>query len=54
MLVDGHEGDDVGVGWHWRILMAGHKPLRHISPPTEKTALDEALHACMGNIGAVP
>ena len=53
-LVEGRERDDVAVGRRRRILMAGHKPLRRISPPTEKTTLDEALHACIGNIGAMP
>ena len=53
-LVEGHKGDDVAIGWRRRILMAGHKPLHRIGPPTKKTMLDEALHACMGNIEAVP
>ena len=53
-LVEGPEGDNVAVRWHRRILTAGHKPLRRIGPPIEKTTLDEALHARMGNIEAVP
>ena len=52
--VEGREGDDVAVERHRRILMAGHKPLYRIGPPMKKTTLDEAFHACMGNIGAVP
>ena len=54
VLVEGHEGENVAIGWHRRILTAGHKPLRRISPPMKKTTLDEALHACVGDIGAVP
>ena len=54
MLVEGHEGDDVAIEQRRCILTAEHKPLRCIGPPTEKTMLDEALHTCMGNIGAVP
>ena len=53
-LLEEREGDDVAVGRHRRILTAGHKPLRRIGPPAKKTTLDEALHPCMGNIGAVP
>ena len=47
------EGDDVAVGRRRPLLAAGHKPLRRIGPPAEKTTLDEALHPCMGNIGVV-
>ena len=54
MLVEGHEGDDVAVGRRRRILTIGHKPLRRIGPPMEKTTRDDSLHACMGNIRAVP
>ena len=54
VLMEGREGDNVAVGRRRRILMAGHKPLCRIGPPVEKTMLDEALHARMGNIGAVP
>ena len=52
--VEGREGDDVAIGRRRHILMAGHKPLYRIGPPMKKTTLDEAFHACMGNIGAVP
>ena len=54
MLMEGREGDDVDVGWRRRILTARHKLVRRIDPPMEKTTLDEALHARMGNIRAVP
>ena len=54
MVMEGCKGDDVAVEQRRCILMAGHEPLHRISPPAEKTTLDEALHACMGNIGAVP
>ena len=54
MLMEGRKGDDVAVERRRRILTAGHKPLHRIGPPVEKTTLDKALHACMGNIGAVP
>jgi len=53
-LVEGREGDDVAIGRRWRILAVGHKPLRRIGPPIEKTTLDEALLACIGNIGVMP
>ena len=53
-LMEEREGDDVATGRCRRILMTGYKPLRCIGPPVEKTMLDEALHARMGNIGAVP
>ena len=43
VLMGGREGDNVAVGRRRRILMAGHKPLRHVGPPTEKTTLNEAL-----------
>ena len=42
-LVEGHEGDDIAVGRPWRILTAGHKPLRRNSPPAENTMLDEPI-----------
>ena len=54
MLVKEREGDDVAIGWRQCLLVAGHKPLHHIGPPKEKTMLDEALHACIGNIGVMP
>jgi len=54
VLVEGHKGDDVAIGGRRRILTAGHKPLHLIGPLAEKTTLDEALHARMGNIGAIP
>ena len=53
-LVEGHEGDDVTVERYRHLLMAEHEPLHRIGPPTEKTMLDESLHAHMGNIGVVP
>ena len=53
-LMEERERDDVAVGRRRRILTAGHKPLRRIGPPAEKTKLNEALHPCMGNIRAVP
>ena len=49
-----HEGHDVAIGRCWRMLTFRHETLRHVGPPMEKTTLDEALHACMGVIGAVP
>ena len=53
-LVEERKGDDVAIGRRWRILMTRHKLLHHIGPPAEKTTLDEALHARIGNIGAMP
>ena len=52
--MEGREGDDVAIEWRQRMLMVGHKPLRRIGPPAEKTMLDEAHHPHMGNIIAVP
>ena len=54
MLMEGREGDNIAVGRCRHILMAGQKLLHRIGPPTKKTTLDEALHACMGNFRAVP
>ena len=54
MLVEECEGDDVAVGRCRRILTAKQEPLYHVGPPTEKTMLDEALHARMGDIRAIP
>ena len=34
--------------------MIGHKSLHRLSSPTEKTALDEAIYARMGDVGAIP
>ena len=53
-LLEEREGDDVAVRWRRRLLAARHKPLHCIGPPAEKTTLDEALHARIGNIGAMP
>ena len=53
-LVEGREGDDVTIGRHRHLLMAGNQPLHRVSPPTKKTTLDEARHACVGDVGAVP
>ena len=53
-LMEECKGDDVAVGWRQRILTTGHKPLHRIGPLAEKTTLDEALHARMGNIEVVP
>ena len=52
--MEAHEGEDVAIRRCWRILTSGNKTLRCISPPAEKTTLDKALHARMGNIGVVP
>ena len=54
VLVEGREGDDVAVGRCWCILTAGHKPLCRVGPPAEKTMLNEALQARIGNIRAIP
>ena len=53
-LMEGREGDDVTVGRHRHLLVAGNQPLHRISPPVKKTVLDKALHACVGDVGAVP
>ena len=53
-LVEGHKGHDIAVGQRRHLLMTRHELLRHIGPPTEKTMLDEALHARIGNIGVMP
>ena len=54
MLVEGREGDDVTVGRPQHLLMARNQPLHRVSPLAKKTALDEALHACVGDVRAVP
>ena len=53
-LVEGREGHDIATRRRRRILATGHEPLHRVGPPTEKTALDEALHACVGDVGAIP
>ena len=53
-LVEEREGDDVAVERRRCLLTAEHKPLHRISPLVEKTTLDEALHACIGNFRAMP
>ena len=53
-LVEGHKRHDVAIGWHRHLLMIGHEPLRHVGSPTEEATLDEALHARMGDVGAIP
>ena len=46
MLMEGREGDDVAIGRCRRIPTAGHEPLHHIGPPTEKTTLMRpSMHA---------
>ena len=53
-LVEGCEGDDVTIGRHRHILVAKNQPLHRVDPPMKKTTLNEALHACVGDIRAVP
>ena len=53
-LMEGREGEDVIVGRHRHVLMARNQPLHRVGPPAKKTALDEALHAFVGDVGAVP
>ena len=53
-LMEGHKGHNVAIRWRQHLFMTGHEPLRHIGPPTEKIALDEALYARVGDIGAIP
>ena len=50
MLVEGREGHDVAIRRRQRILMTGHEPLHCVGPPTEKTMLNEALHARVGDV----
>ena len=54
MLVEGREGDDVTIRRHQHILVAGNQPLHRVGPPAKKTALDEALHASLGDVETVP
>ena len=54
MLVEGCEGHSIAIKRHRHLLMTEHEPLRHIGSPTEKTALDKALHACVGDIKGIP
>ena len=45
-LIEEREEDDVAVGRGRRIPTAGHEPLHHIGPPTEKTTLMRpSMHA---------
>ena len=53
-LMEGHEGHDVAVGRCRHLLTTGHEPLHRLSSPTEKTTLDEAIHARVGDVGAIP
>ena len=50
VLIVGRKGDDVTVGRHRHLIMAENQPLHRVSPPTKKTTLDKALHACVGDI----
>ena len=52
-LMEGRKGNDVAIGRRRRILAAGHKPLCRIDFPTEKTTLDEALYAHVGDVRAM-
>jgi hypothetical protein len=49
-----HEGHDIAVRLHWRLLVSEHEPLHRLDHRMEKTMLDDALHVCVGNVGAVP
>ena len=53
-LVEGHEGHDVAIRRHQHLLTTRHESLHHVGHPAEKAALDKALHACMGDVGAIP
>ena len=53
-LVEGCEEHDIAIGRCRHILATMHEPLHHVGPPVEKTALDKALHACVGDIEAIP
>ena len=53
-LVEGHEGHDVAIERRQRLLTTGHEPLHRLSSPMEKTTLDEALYAYVGDVGAIP
>ena len=53
-LMEGRKGHDVAIGRRQCILMTGHEPLHHVGPPIEKIVLDEALHACVSDVRAVP
>ena len=53
-LMEGREGHDVAIGRRRRLLTTRHEPLHRLGSPTKKTALDEALHARVGDVGAIP
>ena len=53
-LMEECQGDNVAVKRCQCLLAARNKPLCYIGPPIEKTTLDEALHARIGNVGAMP
>jgi hypothetical protein len=54
MLVEWHEGDDVAVGRHRHLLVAGHDPLFCLHPRLEEPVLDKDLHAIAENVRAMP
>ena len=54
VLVEGHERYDVAIEQRRHVLMTRHEPLHRVGPPTEKATLDKALHACMGDVKAIP
>ena len=54
VLVEGREGHDVAVGQRRHLLTTGHEPLHRLGSPTEKTTLDEVLHACVDDVRVIP
>ena len=53
-LMEGHERHDVAVGRCRHLLMTGYEALHRVGPPMEKATLDKALHACVGDVRAIP
>jgi len=53
-LVEVSEGHNVALRQRWHVLIAGQPPLLGGGPRTEETAVDKALQALEGDIGAAP
>jgi hypothetical protein len=54
MFMEVHEQDNIAIGHHQPIFIARYKPLVSHHPHTKETLLDEALHARMADIRAIP
>jgi hypothetical protein len=53
-LMEWHEGDDLAIGQHRHLLIAGHDPLVRLHPHSEEPAFDKGLHASMEDVEVMP